>query len=195
LTDLFRSAGHDGYALSLATFATAIVGCGVIIGVIKLKRGSVLREYLCIQPVSLGRMLRWLGLLAALIVLSDALTTLLGRPIAPPFMSAVYATADPRWILWVAVVIGAPLFEETFFRGFLFKGFESSFMGSTGVVLVTAGLWAVTHVQYDAYGVATIFCAGLLLGAARVSTRSLLVPLSLHAVAGLVAITEAAVLG
>jgi uncharacterized protein len=195
LMKLFISAGEDGYLLSLATFATTVVGCGLIVGVIKLKKGSVLTEYLCIRSVSLRRMLRWIGLLAGLIVLSDSITTLLGRPIVPPFMSTVYATADPPWMLWIALIIAAPLFEEAFFRGFLFKGFESSFMGPIGGVLVTAGLWAVIHVQYDAYGVTTIFCGGLLLGAARVFTGSLLVPLGLHAAASLVATIEAAILG
>lgn len=195
LMKLFISAGEDGYLLSLATFATTVVGCGLIVGVIKLKKGSVLTEYLCIRSVSLRKMLRWIGLLAGLIVLSDSITTLLGRPIVPPFMSTVYATADPPWMLWIALIIAAPLFEEAFFRGFLFKGFESSFMGPIGAVLVTAGLWAVIHVQYDAYGVTTIFCGGLLLGAARVFTGSLLVPLGLHAAASLVATIEAAILG
>jgi len=195
LMKLFSSAGEDGYLLSLATFVTTVVGCGLIVGVIKLKKGSVLTEYLCIRSVSLIRMLRWIGFLAGLIVLSDSITILLGRPIVPPFMSAVYATGDPLWMIWVALIIAAPLFEETFFRGFLFKGFESSFMGPIGAVLMTAGLWAAIHVQYDAYGVATIFCGGLLLGAARVLTRSLLVPLGLHAAASLVATIEAAILG
>src|ERR1043166_9405781 len=102
-------------------------------------------------------MLKWIGLLAGLIVLSDSITILLGRPIVPSFMSAIYATANPPWMLWVALIIAAPLFEEVLFRGFLFTGFESSFMGPIGTVIVTAGLWAIIHVQYDAYGIATIF--------------------------------------
>jgi membrane protease YdiL (CAAX protease family) len=86
------------------------------------------------------------------------------------------------------------LFEETFFRGFVFKGFESGFMGPIGAVLATTGLWAAIHIQYDAYGIATVFCLGLLLGTARAMTGSLLVPLGLHATANLVATIETAVL-
>ena len=163
--------------------------------VIKLKRGSVLTEYLCIRLVSREVMLRWIVLLAGFIVVSDLITALLGRPIVPDFMSAVYATASPVWALWIAVIIAAPLFEEAFFRGFLFKGFESSFIGPIGAVPVTAGLWAVIHVQYDAHGVATIFCLGLLLGAARVFTGSLLVPLGMHSAASLAAMIQAALMG
>jgi hypothetical protein len=61
-------------------------------------------------------------------------------------------------------------------------------------VLVTAGLWALMHIQYDAYGIATIFCLGVLLGFARARTGSLLVPLALHSVANLVATLETVVM-
>jgi membrane protease YdiL (CAAX protease family) len=195
LRKLLISAGENGNVLSLSTFVTTVMCCGLIVGVIKLKKGSALTEYLCVRSVSLKQMLRWIGFLAGFIVLSDLITTLLGRPRVPDFMSAVYATASPVWTIWVALIIAAPLFEETFFRGFLFKGFESSFMGPIGAVVVTAGLWAVIHLQYDAYEVTTIFCLGILLGVARVFTGSLLVPLGLHAAVNLVATIEAAISG
>ena len=195
LSVLFGTVMKDGYLLSLVTFVTTVVCCGLVVSVVKLKKGSLLKEYLCIRQVSLKILLKWIGFLIGLIVLSDLITAFLGRPIVPPFMSSAYATASPVWTIWVATIIAAPLFEETFFRGFLFKGFESSFMRPIGAVLVTASLWAVIHVQYDLYGMGTTFCLGLLLGAARFSTGSLLVPLGLHAVANLVATIEAAILG
>ena len=194
LEQLFISAVGNGHFISLATFVTTVVCCGLIVGVIKLKKGSVLSEYLCIRPVSPKTMLKWIGLLAGFIVVSDLITTSLGRPIVPDFMSVAYATANPVWTIWFALIIAGPLFEEIFFRGFLFKGFESSFMGPIGAVLVTAGLWAVIHGQYGAYEITTILCLGLLLGAARVLTGSLLVPLGLHAASNLVATIEAAIL-
>jgi len=195
LTELLSSAAKDGYFISLSTFVTTVVCCGLVVGVVKLKKGSILREYLCIRPVSLRMLMKWIGFLLGLIVLSDSLTALLGRPIVAPFMSAMYATANPAWMIWVAVIIAAPLFEETFFRGFLFKGLESSFLGPIGAVLVTATLWAAIHIQYDLYGIGTIFCLGLLIGAARVVTASIVVPLALHSVASLVATIEVAILG
>lgn len=185
---------NNGSFLSLTSFVATVVCCSFILAVIKLKKGSVLKEYLAIKPVSRETMLKWLGFLAGLIVLSDLLTTLLGRPLVPESMISAYQTANPLWMLWVTMMIAAPLLEETFFRGFLFKGFESSFLGPVGTVLVTAGLWAGIHLQYDAYGMATIFCLGLLLGAARLLTGSLLVPLVLHAAANLIATIETAIL-
>jgi membrane protease YdiL (CAAX protease family) len=184
---------QDGYFLSLATFATTLVGCVIIAGVVKLKKGSRLREYLALRTVRLRTMLTWIGLTLCLIVLTDVLSTLVGRPIVPDVMLNFYETATPMWMLWVALIIGAPLFEETFFRGFLFKGLESSVVGLAGAVLVTAALWALIHVQYEAYEVSIIFLGGVLLGAARSRTGSLLVPLAMHAVVNLVATIEMAI--
>src|SRR5262249_18289381 len=151
------SAAQNGYFVSLTTLVTAVVCCALILGVIKFKKRSILSDYLAVRAVSLRTVLRWLALLAGFILLSDVTTSLLGRPIVPSFMSAMYATADPVWMMWVAMLIAAPLFEETFFRGLLFEGFQSSFLGTVGTVVVTAGLWAVIHVQYDAYGIMSIF--------------------------------------
>jgi len=195
LMERLTSAVKDGYLISLSTFVTTVVCCGFIVGIVKLKSGSILKEYLCIRTVPLKTLMRWIGFLLCLIVLSDLIAVLLGRSVVPPFMSAAYATADPVWMIWVAVIIGAPLFEEAFFRGFLFKGLEASVIGPIGAVLVTAILWAVIHIQYDLYEVGTIFFLGLLIGAARVITASIVAPIALHAGASLIATIEVAILG
>jgi membrane protease YdiL (CAAX protease family) len=190
----YVSTAQSGYVFSLATIVTAVVGCLLIAGVIKLKKHSVLGDYLALSAVPRSVMLRWLVLLAGLIVVADVVTVHIGRPIVPEFMSEVYASAQPVWTLWVALLVAAPLFEETFFRGFLFRGFESSFLGAAGTVLLTAGLWALLHVQYDAFGISLVFTLGLLLGIARARTGSLWLPLALHSAANLVATVETAVL-
>ena len=180
---------------SIATLATAFVCVPLVVGIAKLKKNSDLRDYLALQPVSARSLMRWLGMLAVLIVLADGLTVLLGRPIVPEFMSAAYGSARPAWLLWLALVLAAPLFEEIFFRGFLLKGFASSVVGPAGAVALTSALWAVIHTQYDFYGMGTIFVLGVLFALARLLTRSLVVPLTLHAVTNLVATAEAALLG
>lgn len=109
-------------------------------------------------------------------------------------MQSAYASADPVWLIWLAVTAGAPLFEETFVRGFLFKGLESS-IRPAGTIAVTAALWAAAHMQYDLFQIGTLFIAGLLLGLARARTNSVLAPLAMHALMNLVACAEAAILG
>jgi membrane protease YdiL (CAAX protease family) len=195
LEEVFKSSEQNGRMISIATFVTTVFGCGLIAGIVKLKKNSVLADYLGIKPVASEALLRWIWVVVAYSALTDSLTVLLGRPVVPPFMAAVYASADPVWLLWAALIVAAPLFEETFFRGFLFKGLESSALGPVGAVLATSALWTVIHLQYDFYEMGIVFGLGLLLGFARVRSGSLLVPLAMHAMCNTIATLEAAVLG
>jgi len=170
-----------GYTFSLAYFLTTIVGCSSIAAIIRLKKHAVLREYLGLKPVAFKTMLKWIGLFAIVSVAADSILKLLDQPTGGEFMSTIYQNAKPAWMLWLAVVVAAPLFEEVFFRGFILTGFAASFMRPVGAVLVTTALWAALHYQYDAAGIAVVFCFGLLLGAARIRTGSLIVPLGMHA--------------
>ena len=192
LPRLVAEATSNGTLLAYATFATTLICGALVIGIVKLKKRSNLRNYLALQRVTWATLLKWIGLMIGFAVLSDLITILVGRPLVPPFMLSAYATASPVWILWVALLVAAPLFEEPFFRGFLLKGFESSLLRPHGAVIVTALLWAVIHLQYDLIEIATIFLMGLLLGAARVRTGSIAVPLVMHSVANLIASVETA---
>ena len=166
----------------------------LIAGVVKLKKGATVGEYLPLGGVGGRTWLNWLGATAVLVVLSDLTTTALGRPVVPEFMTALYATAQPVWLLWLALVVGAPLFEETFFRGFLLAGLKASALRPAGAVVATSVLWSLMHLQYDAYGILTVFAMGLLFGMARIRTGSLLVPMALHAAVNLTATIQAATL-
>jgi membrane protease YdiL (CAAX protease family) len=191
LGDRIASAAKNGNALSLTIVVTSVACLGLVVGAAKLKRGSMLKEYFAIKLVPLKTMLKWMGLLAVILVLFDLVTHFLGRSIVPDFMPGAYASANPLLPFWFALVVAAPLFEEAFFRGFLFKGLELS-LGPSGAIVVTAGLWAAIHLQYGALEIVFIFCLGLLLGTARVLSGSLLVPFGLHAITNLGATIETA---
>jgi CAAX protease family protein len=195
LPALFESASSDGFVLSIATFVTTLVCVPLVVGIAKLKKNSNIKEYFALKPVSVSSLMGWLAILVAFIALTEVLSLILGKPIVPEFVRATYDSARPVWLLWLALVIAAPLFEETFFRGFLFKGFASSVVGPAGAIALTSILWAAIHIQYDAYTVGSIFVLGVLLGLARMRTGSLFVPLTMHAVANIVATAEAALLG
>ena len=153
----------NGFALSVCTLVTTL-GCGLtLLGVIKLKKRAVVKEYLGLRTVAIREASGWMAAALVFAAVSDGLTIILGHPIVPEFMSMVYASADPVWLLWVAFVIAGPLFEEVFFRGFLLEGFRSSFLGPIGAVILTSAAWAAIHLQYDAYGISTIFVLGCVL--------------------------------
>ena len=192
---LLASASGDGVVLSVATFVTTLVCVPVVVGVAKLKKHSNIKDYFALKAVPIRSLMVWLGILIIFNALSDGLTVLLGKPIVPEFMGVAYASARPAWMLWLAFVVAAPLFEETFFRGFLFTGFASSVVGPLGAVAITSVLWAAIHMQYDLYGIGTLFLLGILLGLARMLTGSLIVPLALHSISNIIAVAETALLG
>ncbi|MCJ7675274.1 MAG: CPBP family intramembrane metalloprotease [Sedimentisphaerales bacterium] len=127
------------------------------------------------------------------VICHDTLIFLLGRPIVPDFMLAAYRTAYSLPLLWLALMVMAPLAEEIFFRGFLFKGIESSKLGPAGAIIITALAWSVMHLQYDIYGIAGLFAGGLLLGLARLRSNSIYPPIVMHALQNLIATIEVVV--
>ena len=70
------------------------------------------------------------------------------------------------------------------------SGIASSRLGGVVAVFVTAATWAIIHVQYDAYGITTIFVSGILLGFMRLKTGSLLLCVALHALMNVAATAE-----
>jgi membrane protease YdiL (CAAX protease family) len=79
--------------------------------------------------------------------------------------------------LLVAVVM-APLFEETFFRGFLFRGFAESWGWVWGAV-VSAAVFGIAHLQLDVF--IPLFALGLALAWVYKRTGSLWTSIALHA--------------
>jgi membrane protease YdiL (CAAX protease family) len=177
---LMISGSSGGYVFSLANLVTTIICCASIAAIIRLKKHAVVREYLCLKPVTLTAALKWIGLFVVLQVGITLILTWFDLSIDDDFIAKIYKAANPVWMLWLVLVVAIPLLEEIFFRGFLLTGFAASFMRPSGAVIVTTGLWAALHTQYDVVGLADVFCLGLVFGAARIRTGSLIVPLGLH---------------
>jgi uncharacterized protein len=117
------------------------------------------------------------------IAVADGASWLLGRDVVTQFQLDIYRTASAAgWLPWLllTVVVVAPVGEETLFRGFLFRGWHRSLRDAWPVIIVTAALWALIHVQYDLYGIAQIFAYGLVLGWFRWITCSTIMTMLLH---------------
>jgi len=96
-------------------------------------------------------------------------------------------------LLWVAVIVAAPVSEEVFFRGFLFRGLAESRMRPWGAILFTSLVWSLIHIQYDWFGIAQIFLAGIFLGWIRWYSGTITLTILLHALQNLIATIEAAI--
>jgi membrane protease YdiL (CAAX protease family) len=122
----------------------------------------------------------------ALIIIGNAVIWLLGRNIVTQFQLDIYRTAAAAGalqllFLWLAVVVVTPIGEETLFRGFLFRGWLRTPHDTWPVILITALLWALVHVQYDWYVIAQVFVFGVMLGWLRWATGSTILTMVLHA--------------
>lgn len=188
---------HNGYLVSLAAIVSAAVQCGVVALAIRRTRWPV-AEYLgLVRRPHLSEVVFCLACVALMLVASDLLSWLSGRELLPPFMIKVYESArDPGAIalVLVAVAIAAPVGEEVMFRGFLFRGWAASRLGGAGTIVLTSVIWAAIHTQYDWFGMAQIFCLGLLFGWVRWRSGSTALTMLMHAVTNVAATIETAVI-
>jgi membrane protease YdiL (CAAX protease family) len=181
-----------GLITSVATCASAVFGVGLIMLFTMIRKGVSIAEYLGLKRISAKQVLAVLGIMAGFIILSDGLGLLLDRPSSSEFVVNIYSTSVWPALLWVSLIIFVPIFEETFFRGFLFEGFRQSRLGPIGAVLLTAFAWALLHIQYDLFNIATIFIMGILFGVVRIKTGSLWSTIIMHAFTNAVALLQVA---
>jgi membrane protease YdiL (CAAX protease family) len=73
-----------------------------------------------------------------------------------------------------------PLLEELLFRGYILKTWMQSKLGPLRAGVLVSLLWALIHLQYDAYDMFWVFLLGLLLSWSRLKTESIYPPLLLH---------------
>jgi len=180
-----------GLILSTGTVASAIAGIGIMAIVVRARTGRSLADYVGLDRLKGKTVLLGLIVAIASIIAMDGLTTLLHHT-ASDFMIKAYDTSVWPVLLWIAVVVFAPAFEEVFFRGFLFEGLRRSRIGAVGTVTLTSLLWAALHVQYGFFEIAMIFGLGIVLGVVRIRTGSLWSTLVIHAFVNLVATYQTA---
>ena len=122
--------------------------------------------------------------IVAFILVGNAVSWLLGQNIVTGFQHDIYRSAGAAGmlpLLWLVVVLVTPVNEELLFRGFLFRGWHRTPRDAWIVIIITALLWAIIHVQYDLYVIGQVFVCGLILGWFRWATGSTLLTILMHA--------------
>jgi membrane protease YdiL (CAAX protease family) len=131
---------------------------------------------------------------AALLALLDGLAWLLGYPLSPDFVLASMRTARDGGFIWLVLLgfcIGAPIAEEFIFRGFLFRGWSTTFLGPFGAIVLSAVLFGAIHPQYGWFYIAGIVMVGLLFGYLRHLSGSTWLTVIMHAFYNLIAALQA----
>jgi membrane protease YdiL (CAAX protease family) len=188
---LLESLEEDGDVIGMTTIFGGLIAFGGLWLIIWLRKGAKLPEYLGFHPLKMKTILGVLGISAALCLATDLLTYSLGRDIVPQFMINVGSTCTRPALLILGINLLGPLFEEIYFRGFLFEGLRNSRLGNVGAALLVTLAWASLHIQYDTYEVATVFVGGLLLAYLRLKTGSLWSCILCHLLTNIWATAEA----
>lgn len=177
---------YNGNAVSLAEIPSAAISVGLIALFASLRPQLNITQYLQLYKPQAFTLLKWLGIMALVIILLEVSNVILEKE-NPEFMTKVYNSTTNLPLLWIAVIIAAPFFEEFFFRGFLLEGIRHSPVGTVGAVLITSFTWAMMHMQYGWFEIATIFLFGILFSIAKLKTQSLYIPIAMHALMNLTA--------
>jgi membrane protease YdiL (CAAX protease family) len=147
-------------------------------------------EYLALRWTSWRNLA--LGIAAFFVVVMgwDLLSRATGRDATPGFMMEVLKSAEADGALWLLVIafcVAAPVTEELFARGFLYRGWSESVLGPIGAILLSSMMWTALHLQYDWFFFGEVFSIGLLLGYLRYRSGSTLLTMVLHGLNNLAA--------
>jgi uncharacterized protein len=182
----------NGLLLSLSAIATTPLCIVILLAFADMRPGWPLRKYLALQRPRLLSIIGWLLALVAFMYATEAVSHLVGHRSISDFQINAFRTAGFLPLLYVAIVVMAPLLEELIFRGFLLQGFRHSVVGVGWAVVISSAMWASLHIQYDFFDIFSIFLLGLLFCAARLRSGSLYVPIAMHMFMNLVATLQTA---
>ena len=171
------------------TFISFIIGQGFMLVPLfwfLRSRKEPIAERLRIRFVSSDVIISTIYLSFGIIILSDELDRIIQIFLpAPEYILDLNGLLQPEsivgfFLLFIAVVIIAPLGEELLFRGFLQQILEKHWKDVTKAVLVTALFFAMIHI--NPYWFVQIYILGILLGFLAWKTKSVLPPLILHGI-------------
>lgn len=147
-------------------------------------------DYLALRWPSWRMLAIGVGSLVLLMVACEIVSRAAGRESSPGFMIEVLKTAradGALWLLVLAFCVAAPVTEEFFARGFLYRGWSESFLRPLGAIVLSSAVWTAMHMQYNWFFLAQVFAIGLLFGYLRYRSNSTWLTVILHGINNLAA--------
>jgi|GEM_PF-4448671 len=183
----------NGAFLGLFGTVSMLICCPLIYWIVSLYRGQNVRDYLGLRSTGWLTGIAWVLATLALGPIIGWLLTVIDVSNTDQFMADLEAGRKGEvwqtFFFYFGMGVAFPVVEEFLFRGFILRSARYSMLGRSGSVILTAAIFTALHDQYDIAGLLFIFCLGLLLGAARLQTGSLYVPIAMHVVNNLWAFT------
>ena len=189
---MIRAVASSGTAISLSVIAGLPAVLLALWLAIRRTRISF-ADYLALRWTSWRNVA--LGVIGLVVLVAgwDLLSRAIGKEVSPDFMIDVFKSAradDALWLLVLAFCAAAPITEELFARGFLYRGLSESFLGVPGAILVSSIVWTSLHLQYDWFFFGEVFCIGLWFGYIRYRSQSTWLTIVLHALNNLAAVVQ-----
>jgi len=148
-----------------------------------------IKNILPINKPSLKSIIKWLLILIGFSLFIAIISSWLNFPNEADFTNQVLSTSGSFLLLFYGIGIAQPIFEEFLFRGLLFKGLEQT-LGGALTVFSTSVLFVLPHIQYDFFILSVVlFPNALILGYARLKTKSLTIPILLHCTNNILTLT------
>jgi membrane protease YdiL (CAAX protease family) len=150
-------------------------------------------DYLALRGTTWTNLLIGIAALVVLVLGWDQLSRATGRDATPGFMMDVLKSArddGALWLLVIAFCVAAPVTEELFARGFLYRGWSESFLGPFGAILLSSMVWTALHLQYDWFFFGEVFSIGLLLGYLRYRFNSTWLTIFVHSLNNIAAVVQ-----
>jgi membrane protease YdiL (CAAX protease family) len=159
--------------------------------------GTPFSDYLALRWTSWKSIATGIAALALLVLGWEILSRAVGRESTPEFMMDVLKSARADGVLWLLVIafcVAAPVSEEFFARGFLYRGWSETFLGVPGAIVLSSMVWTALHLQYDWFFFGEVFSIGLLLGYLRYRYQSTWLTVIVHGLNNLAAVVQTLVL-
>lgn len=160
-------------------------------------KGARFADYLALRGFSWANFGIGVVALFVLVMGWDTLSRATGREVEPGFMGEVLRSARDDGalpLLLLAFCVAAPVTEEFFARGFLYRGWSESVLRVPGAIVLSSLVWTGLHLQYNWYFLGEVFSIGLLLGYLRYRSNSTWLTIILHGLNNLAAVIQTIVL-
>jgi CAAX protease family protein len=185
-----------GLTISLSVITGLPAVLGALWLAIRFSR-TPFADYLALRFTSWKSVAIGIGSLIVLVTGWELLSLVVGRESTPGFMMDVLRSAradGALWLLVIAFCVAAPISEEFFARGFLYRGWSESFLRPAGAILLSSLVWTALHLQYDWFFFGEVFSIGLLLGYLRYRYQSTWLTVIVHGLNNLAAVVQTIVL-
>jgi membrane protease YdiL (CAAX protease family) len=197
LAGVVRVAG-DGFVISLSVILEVPAVLAALWVAIRLSR-TPFADYLALRWTSWTNVLIGVVSFLALILGWEGLSQIIGHDSSPGFMVDILKSARAGgavWLLVIAFAVAAPISEELVVRGFLFRGWSESVLGTVGAIFLSSLIWTAVHLQYDLdwFPFLEVLSIGLLLGYLRYRSRSVWLTIILHGLNNLAAVVQTVLL-